>query len=182
MNLTLRAFAAATLALASAAAPAQETLTGWLFTLDRMKEVRPVSDKAWQAECGECHLAYPPGLLPARSWEALLQPEALGRHFGVNAEIDPAALGALRTYALAYAADRSYYKRSRKIAAATAAGPLPLRISTLVPIARAHADIPATQITGNAAVKSLSQCDRCHTQAGRGIYDNDSVAIPTAPR
>lgn len=181
MNLA-RITLAATLALAAVHAPAQETFTGWLFTLDRMKEVRPVTDTTWQTECGECHLAYQPGLLPARSWEALLRPESLGSHFGVNAEIAPAALASLREYALAYAADRSYYKRARKIAAANASGPTPLRISEMPLIVRTHADIPARLIAGNPAVKTLSQCDRCHTQAKLGVYDNDTVAIPNAPR
>ena len=182
MNRTVRAVAAAALALASAATPAQETLTGWLFTIDRMKEVRPVTDTTWQAECGECHLAYQPGLLPARSWDALLQPEALARHFGVNAEIDAAALRSIRELALTYAADRSYYKRSRKIAVATTSGPTPLRISELPLIVRTHAEIPARFVAGNPAVKSLAQCDRCHTGAKQGVYDNDTVAIPNAPR
>ncbi len=182
ISMTLRALVATGLAIAASHAPAQETFTGWLFTLERMKEVRPVTDKSWQSECGECHLAYQPGLLPARSWEALLRPESLGSHFGVNADVEPAKLASIREYALAYAADRSYYKRARKIAVATASGPAPLRISEMPLIVRTHADIPVSRITGNPAVKSLSQCDRCHTQARQGVYDNDTVSIPNASR
>jgi hypothetical protein len=166
------------------AAPAQaaESLTGWLLSFERMKEIRPVTDATYQAECGECHLAYQPGLLPARSWDALLTPEALRRHFGVSAEVDPAHLRTLRSYALDQAADRSYTKRSRKIAVATEAGPVPLRISSVLPIQRVHLAIPAAWVTGNPGVKSLAQCDACHTQAAQGVYDNDTVDIPGHPR
>ena len=158
---------AATLMMCSAAAPAQESLTGWLFSVQRMKEFKPVSDPAYQSECGECHLAYPPGLLPARSWEALLTADALHLHFGTSADIDAARLRQIRTYALANAADTSYTKRSRKIAAATATGPTPLRITQLTSIARTHRHLTAEQVTGNPQVKSLSQCDACHTQAAQ---------------
>ena len=26
----------------------------------------------WRTECGECHLAYPPAMLPAASWQAVM--------------------------------------------------------------------------------------------------------------
>ena len=164
--------------LAPIGAQAQESYTGWLFTLQRMKEVRPVTLPVYAHECGECHLAYQPGLLPARSWDALLTAGALREHFGTSAELDAATLREVRDYALAYAADRSYRKRSRKIAAATTTGPTPLRITQLDSIAWTHRQIPAARITGNPAVKSLSQCDACHTQALDGVYDNDTVSIP----
>jgi hypothetical protein len=180
--LTRRTLGVALLALVTAQVQAQETLTGWLLSIDRMKEVRPVTDPTYQAECGDCHLAYQPGLLPARSWDALLDSTALRHHFGVSAEIDPARLRALRSYALAYAADHSYYKRSRKIAVAAESGPAPLRITSVLPIQRIHQGIPAAWVTGNPDVKSLAQCDACHTQAAQGVYDNDTVNIPGHPR
>jgi Dihaem cytochrome c len=170
---------AAALMVCSAAATAQESLTGWLFTMQRMKEVRPVSDPTYQSECSECHLAYPPGLLPARSWDLLLTADALQQHFGANAGIDATALRQLRAYALAHAADTSYTKRSRKIAAATVSGPTPLRITQLSSIERSHRQITAQQVSGNPRVKSLSHCDACHTQAAQGVFDNDTVLIPS---
>lgn len=162
--------------------PPPESFSGWLFTLQRMKEIRPVTDATYRGECGECHLAYPPGLLPARSWELLLTPQALSQHFGVNADIEPTKLQAIRAYAIAYAADRSYYKRARKIAVGSATGPAPQRITELTYVSRTHRQIPADWIAGNPQVKSLSQCDRCHTQAADGVFDNDTVSIPNHPR
>jgi hypothetical protein len=182
LRASLRCLLAGALALACTLTQAQDSLIGWLFTLERMKEVRPVASKVYLRECGECHLAYQPGLLPARSWDALLTADALRQHFGVSAELDAAVLGELRAYAMANAADKSWFKRSRKIAVATASGPAPLRITQLVYIERAHSDIPAQRIAGNPDVKSLSQCDKCHIQAAQGVYDNDTVAIPRYAR
>ena len=46
----------------------------------------------YRQECSACHLAYPPGMLPAASWQRLLS--GLPRHFGTDASLDPATLKA----------------------------------------------------------------------------------------
>lgn len=158
-----------------------EDFVVWLFDFGRTKEVKPVANQQYQDECKDCHFAYQPGLLPARSWEKLLNAEALRDHFGDNAEIDKDTLQNIRDYAVENAADKSWYKRSRKIAAATAEGQAPLRITALRYIERKHHDIPEKMVKGNKDVKSLSYCDKCHTQAAKGVYDADTVRIPNFP-
>lgn len=165
----------------SGSALAEESLFHWLTAISREKEVQPVNNKTYEEECGSCHLAYQPGLLPARSWEKLLNDKALGDHFGEDATLDAATLKTIRAYALDNAADKSWYKRSRKVAAATAQGEAPLRITEVRFIKRKHQDIPGKMIKGNKDVKSLSYCNACHTKAEQGIYDNDTVSIPDYP-
>src|SRR5512143_40598 len=58
--------------------------------------VAPVSNALYAKACGACHFAYPPGLLPARSWERLTA--NLSDHFGGNAELAPEDLKALTDY------------------------------------------------------------------------------------
>ncbi len=169
------------LLLGSGYAAAEESLGGWMLDFNRAKEVRPVTNKAYQTECGECHFAYQAGWLPAKSWEKLLTPDALRKHFGVNAEIEADTLNEIHDYALEHAADKSYYKRARKIANATMSGDAPLSITGLRYIERKHKHIPAKMVKGNAGVKSLSLCDKCHTQAAKGVFDNDTVSIPNYP-
>ena len=162
-------------------ARAEENFAGWLLNFGRTKEVKPVTDKQYLTECGECHFAYQPGLLPARSWKKLLTPEALKNHFGDNAELDKNTLQAIYDYAVENAADKSYYKRSRKIALSAAEGEAPLRITEVRYIKRTHKDIPEKMVKGNKDVKSLSYCNACHTKAEQGIFDNDTVSIPNYP-
>ncbi|HEU0188772.1 MAG TPA: diheme cytochrome c [Gallionella sp.] len=169
------------LANGATCAQAEETFGGWLINFGRTKEVKPVTDKLYLKECGECHFAYPPGLLPARSWEKLLNADALKNHFGDNAEFESATLQAIHDYAVDNAADKSFYKRSRKIALATAGGEAPLRITEVRYIKRKHKDIPEKMVKGNKDVKSLSNCNKCHTQADKGVFDNDTVSIPNYP-
>jgi len=178
---SIMAIAAGVLFIASECAQAEESFIGWLFNFERTKEVKPVMSQQYQDECEECHFAYQPGLLPARSWEKLLNAEALRDHFGDNAEIDENTLRVIHDYAVENAADKSYYKRSRKIAVTTPDDYTPLRITELRYIKRKHQEIPDKMVKGNPRVKSLGYCDKCHTQADDGIYDNDTVSIPNYP-
>ena len=47
-------------------------------------------------ECGSCHVAYPPGLLPAPSWQHLMG--GLKQHFGSDASLDAAATASLSAW------------------------------------------------------------------------------------
>ncbi|OIR16237.1 dihem cytochrome c [mine drainage metagenome] len=164
----------------SSAAMAEENFWQWLVTFTRQKEVKPVDNKTYADECGSCHYAYPPGLLPGKSWAKLLDEKALNDHFGENASLDKATLKAIYDYAMENAAEKSWYKRSRKIAVATE-DETPLRITDVRYIKRKHHDIPEKMIKGNKDVKSLSYCNACHTQADKGIFDSDTVSIPNYP-
>lgn len=160
---------------------AEENFGRWLINFERTKEVKPVTEKQYLKECGECHFAYQPGLLPERSWKKLLSADALKNHFGDNAEIDNDTLQTIYDYAVENAADKSFYKRSRKIALATVEGDAPLRITEVRYIKRKHSEIPENVVKGNKDVKSLSNCNKCHTQADQGVFDDDTVSIPNYP-
>ena len=163
------------------AAQAEEQYSDWLLSISRQKEFNPVKNDTYQEECGSCHFAYPPGLLPSQSWKKLLDAKALENHFGENAELDADTLKEIRDFALENAADKSYYKRARKIAKATENGEAPLRITEIRYIKRKHHDIPEKMIKGNKDVKSLSYCDRCHTEAKNAVFDAETVRIPNYP-
>jgi hypothetical protein len=175
------AFLAIALLLSSSTALAEGNFWQWLVTFSRQKEVQPVTNKTYQEECGSCHFAYPPGLLPGKSWAKLLDDKALNDHFGENASLDADTLKEIRDYAMENAAEKSNFKRSRKIALATEEGDAPLRITEVRYIKRKHHDIPEKMIKGNKDVKSLSYCNACHTKAEKGIFDNDTVSIPNYP-
>jgi hypothetical protein len=54
------------------------------------------ANAAWKAECGRCHIAYPPRFLPARSWHAIMQ--GLDQHFGSNARVDASTAASIDAY------------------------------------------------------------------------------------
>lgn len=175
------ALLAAALMLTSGAAFAEEGFWKWLITFSRQKGVDPVANKTYAEECGSCHFAYQPGLLPAKSWEKLLNEKALSDHFGENASLDKDTLKTIYDYAMDNAAEKSWYKLSRKVANATEGGEAPLRITELRFIKRKHHDIPEKMVKDNKDVKSLSYCNACHTQAAKGVFAADTVSIPNYP-
>ena len=44
----------------------------------------------YQQECAACHMAYPPGMLPAGSWARMTR--TLDKHYGTDASLDDASV------------------------------------------------------------------------------------------
>lgn len=133
----------------------------------------PAMDPGYVVECGSCHMAYPPQLLPSSSWERIMQ--GLDRHFGENAEVDAATRKALQKYlAEASSAGSIYNLLQNPVKQA------PSRITELPSFIVRHGAIPARLIQENDAVDSLSRCNACHLNAGQGRFDEGDVRIPGA--
>ena len=139
-------------------------------------DIHPPTDATYLAECGSCHQAYPPGLLPGRSWGRLLA--GLDDHFGDNAELAPETLTRIATYLAANAAERGDGWIAERIAATVPAQATPLRISELGYIQRKHDELPAGLVQGNPQVGSLGNCIACHRGADQGMFDEHRVEIP----
>ncbi|MBF0294352.1 MAG: diheme cytochrome c [Magnetococcales bacterium] len=142
--------------------------------------VAPARDPLYVAECGSCHFAYPPGLLPARSWEQMMN--GLERHFGENAEVSGATGKALQSYLAANAADRAGEGKARKFLASVRPGELPERITTTRYFVNKHREIPRHFWEKNPALGSLSRCEGCHVRADQGSFDEHEVRIPGVGR
>jgi len=137
----------------------------------------PVANGLWQAECTSCHEPYHPGLLPARSWQAMMA--GLDRHFGENAALDAPVRDEITRFLVANAADRNGNRRSAKIAASIPAAAAPLRITETRYIRAKHDEIRA-DVWKRPAVGSAANCAACHTTAGQGDFSEHNVTIPKA--
>ncbi len=138
------------------------------FFLDKQNPV-------YLEECGSCHMAYPPQLLPSESWHKMLQ--GLEDHFGENAEMDVATSNAIDSYLQQASRTSSYKKMFRNLGSRS-----PLRITELPYFKHEHDEIPSRFIADNAKLSSLSQCNACHQDAERGQFDEDNVIIPGVGR
>ncbi|WJW74300.1 diheme cytochrome c [Thiohalobacter sp. IOR34] len=136
--------------------------------------VAVVDNRLYREECGSCHMAYPPGLLPAPSWERLMA--ALDDHFGENAELPERERTIILNYLLDAAAGRSNYRVSNKMLRGMKEPPL--RISELPYFRHEHREIPQRLVSGNSRVRSLSNCDACHTRADQGSFSEHEIHIP----
>jgi hypothetical protein len=115
-------------------------------------DVRLPPHPAYRTECGSCHVAYPPQLLPKDAWRNLMA--RLDRHFGSDASLDPKAQEDIGRFLAANAGRR-----------ASPAGPEP-RITETRWFRQEHRnEIPAG--------KNPADCGACHKGADRGIYEDD---------
>ena len=123
-----------------------------------------VADPAYTEECGDCHLAYPPGLLPAQSWQAMMQ--GLDDHFGDNAELDADTAAHIHDYlqgaALAPGAPGMMRKMLRNLPATA-----PIRITELPYFISAHRPIAGF---AEQQEMSLGNCEGCHVDALSGRF------------
>ncbi len=135
-----------------------------------------VANPLYQTECGSCHMAYPPGLLPERSWLKLMA--GLENHFDDSAELDAANHQTITDFLVNNSADKSNYRRSQKFANIDSGTNVPIRISETPYFIHEHNEIPARLVTGNQDVLSFSHCNSCHRKAEQGSYKERDIYIP----
>ena len=123
-----------------------------------------LASPAYQQECAACHIAYPPGLLPAASWQRLMS--NLPRHFGTDASLDAATAKEIAAWLRRNAGTRPGLM-----------APPEDRITRSAWFLRQHDEVPA-DTWKRASIKSASNCSACHSRASQGDFDEDHVRIP----
>lgn len=121
----------------------------------------------YQQECAACHLAYPPGMLSAASWQRLMG--SLDKHFGTNASLDAVSLQEISAWLTRHAGT---YQREPDTTT-------PERITRTRWFIRQHneREIPPL-VWKRPAVGSPSNCAACHTRAERGSFSEREIRIP----
>jgi hypothetical protein len=124
----------------------------------------PVNDR-WKAECGSCHIAYPPQLLTAEAWHRMMS--QLDRHFGTDASLDAADATEIGTFLGRHSASG---RRARGAGQS-------LRITETGWFLNEHDEVPAGTWK-RPAVKSAANCAACHTSAEQGDFRERNIRIP----
>jgi cytochrome c553 len=128
------------------------------------ERARPPDDR-WRAECGSCHIAYPPELLAAEGWKRLMS--QLDKHFGTDASLAPAVAAEIGTYLQRYSGS------ARRMPVA----PESLRITQTAWFLREHDEVPPASWK-QPTVKSAANCAACHTTAEQGDFRERNIRIP----
>lgn len=128
------------------------------------EHARAPRNETYTTECGSCHVAYPPKLLPAQSWRSVM--DGLPRHFGTDASLDAATSGQILSYLQQYA--------GRKPAPPASDAP---RITETSWFAREHRKVSAATWS-HPSVKSRANCTACHTKAETGSYREAEIRLP----
>jgi hypothetical protein len=145
------------------------------------QDVKPVDNQLYIQECASCHFGYQPGLLPQKSWEALMS--NLENHFGTDATLNKKDFDAINSYLAKNSADKAKeYKRSNKISRSMENITKPIISILETPyLKKEHQGIPKRLIT-QEEVKSLSNCIACHKTADKGYYGERDILIPNFGR
>jgi hypothetical protein len=122
----------------------------------------PVDNAVYMAECGSCHVAYPPALLGAGTWREIMR--GLDKHFGTDAGLGDSAHAQIKAYLEAGAGPSRREVQT-------------LRISDASWFRKEHREIAAATWK-SAAVKSPANCGACHRQADAGDFSERSLRVP----
>jgi len=128
----------------------------------------PVADAVVKEECGSCHLAFSPAMLPVSSWKRMMGD--LPNHFGEDASVDDATATTIEAYLSANAADTGGRNFSSKLLRGVFSANGPLRITELPKWVDKHSKVPDWEWR-HKDVRSKSNCLACHRDAERGYYD-----------
>lgn len=118
------------------------------------ERVPPVAHAPTQDECGECHMAFPPGLLPAESWRRIMA--GLADHFGEDASLKPELAAEIESYLVNNAGEGD--GRLLKI--------------TEQPWFKHEHDF-APRVWQRPEIRSPANCEACHRDAAKGIFEDD---------
>lgn len=124
-----------------------------------------VSNAKWKSECGACHVAYPPNMLHAESWRAIMS--GLEKHFGSNAGLDAATTSEITAFLEQHARTKGHPPAGQPL----------LRITETPWFKSEHREVAARHWK-NPKIKSPANCGACHPKAESGDFSEDDVKIP----
>ena len=135
------------------------------------------TNATYEKECGSCHFAYSPGLLPARSWE--LHMERLEKHFGESVVLPAATRETVRKYLVDNAADRSPFEGSKLVMARVDPTTTPYRFQELALFREMHRIVlEVINRKSKVKVRTLTNCNACHQFAAEGSFATGELVVP----
>lgn len=120
-----------------------------------VERVPAIAYAATAKECGECHMAFQPALLPAGSWTRVM--DQLADHFGDNASLPADLAASIRGYLTANAG--------------RVGDPTIIRITGQAWFLKEHRF--SQRVWQRPEIRTKSNCLACHPRAEQGLYDDD---------
>jgi len=125
--------------------------------------------KSFKAECGSCHLAFPPSLLTASDWRKLMS--GLEKHYGDDASLDETTRQQLEDFLARNAGTE------RRLSGAGD----PPRLTGTNWFKREHDEV-SSNIWRDPKVKSAANCTACHSRAEQNSFRGREIVMPGGRR
>jgi len=147
-----------------------------MFSYYQDVQLDPLPDNLiWRENCGECHLAYYPTLLPAASWSALM---AQPQHFGEELDLENEIHHEIEQFLITHAAESGLNESGWKISQTTIAAKLPLQV-TKTNYWRAQHETIEESMWQHPQVISAGNCEACHQDAQQGWFGDVAIFLPS---
>ncbi len=114
-----------------------------------------IKNKTVLAECTDCHMAFPPQTLTAKSWRDMIS--HLSTHFGESITLDAAITKNITAYYVKYSSDKSNIHAAKKWRQKTRA----TRITEASRFIKKHRSC-AKAVWTQPEVNSRANCQACH--------------------
>lgn len=134
-------------------------------------------DTTWRNECGSCHLAYQPGLLPVRSWRALMA--AQHDHFGEDLALDAGSAASVQAFLTDNAAEHPATEAAWYVQHTTPLQRTPLRVTDTAYWREKHGELPRV-LFDSGRVHGRGDCAACHLDAAAGTFRDGAMQVPPA--
>jgi len=129
----------------------------------------------WREECGACHLAFHPSLLPARSWKVMMQEQA--SHFGEDLYLEQDTVKEIETFLVENSAEQGLTEPAWKINRSILKTEIPLRITETPYWIKKHQKI-SEAIWDHPKVNGKVNCAACHLDAEAGTFEDAAMHLP----
>lgn len=131
------------------------------------------ANETWKTECGDCHMAFHPTLLPAQSWAQIIS--SLDDHFGEDASLPEAKAQEIAAFLVANAAETSDSFAANRFRRVSAERPLEVTASPFW--VRRHDDLGEAVFKAEP-IKAKQNCTACHGDAEAGVFAPQNISIP----
>jgi len=129
----------------------------------------------WREECGSCHLAFHPSLLPARSWKVMMEGQA--SHFGEDLFLEQVAIKEIETFLVKNAAEQRLTEAAWKINRSIPKTATLLRIIETPYWIKKHQEI-SDAVWEHPKVNGKVNCAACHMDAEAGTFEDAAMHLP----
>lgn len=131
------------------------------------------ANETWKKECGDCHMAFHPTLLPAQSWAQIMS--SLDDHFGEDASFPDVKVKEIAAFLAANAVETSDSFAANRFRRVNAERPLEITASPFW--VRRHDDIGDVVFKAEP-IKAKQNCAACHGDADVGAFAPQNISIP----
>jgi len=137
----------------------------------------PLPDnETWRSECSDCHIAYHPVLLPARSWQKIMTEQ--DQHFEEDLMLEQETIAEITQFLVKNASESGLTEAAHKSNQEIPVDQTPTRITESAYWKRHHDDIDDRYWKLESVANKIN-CDACHYDAEQGWFEDSNMELPS---